>query len=188
MSESITSVSESGPSRGVSAASPGAADQPSAPLEPLDVTEAATAPIHAIDHTLVIEDGVIPRRLRRPLDLARFLLSIVIAGAIVLVAYFATQTAAGIDTDLTTGAALLPSLVVLALNVVGGIGTLGLPIAAAVALMIRGRVRQLFDALLALLIAIILLVLGSLALSAADVPRLLAALAGSSAGWLRSSR
>jgi uncharacterized membrane protein YbhN (UPF0104 family) len=131
------------------------------------------------DHTLVIEDGVIPRRLRRPLDLARFLLAIVIAAAIVLIAYFATETAAGIDTDLTTGAALLPSLVVLALNVVGGIGTLGLPIAAAVALMVRGRVRQLFDSLIALLIAIVLLVLASLALSASDVPRLLAALAGS---------
>jgi uncharacterized membrane protein YbhN (UPF0104 family) len=127
----------------------------------------------------VIEDGVIPRRLRRPLDLARFVLSLVIAGGIVLVAYFATETAAGIDTDLTTGAALLPSLIVLALNVVGGIGTLGLPIAAAVALIVRGRVRQLFDSLVALLIAIVLLVLLSMALSAADVPRLLAALAGS---------
>ena len=131
------------------------------------------------DSTLVIEDGVVPRRLRRPLDLARFVLAIVITAGIVLVAYFATETAAGIDTDLTTGAALLPSLVVLVLNVIGGIGTLGLPIAAAIALMLRRRLRQLLDAFIALLIAIILLVGVSMALSAADVPRLLAALAGS---------
>jgi uncharacterized membrane protein YbhN (UPF0104 family) len=151
------------------------------PTQTIDEAAAPTteAPTPLAEQTLVIEDGVIPRRLRRPLDLARFVLSLVIAGGIVLVAYFATETAAGIDTDLTTGAALLPSLIVLALNVVGGIGTLGLPIAAAVALIVRGRVRQLFDSLVALLIAIVLLVLLSMALSAADVPRLLAALAGS---------
>ena len=132
-----------------------------------------------LDQTLVIEDGVIPRRLRRPLDLARFVLAILITAAIVLVAYFATETAAGLDTDLTTGAALLPSLLVLALNVIGGLGTLGLPIAAAVMLVLRGRVRVLFDALVALLLAIILLTVMSIGLTSADVPRLLVALAGS---------
>ena len=79
--------------------------------------------------SLVIEDGVIPRRLRRPLDLARFVLAIVIAAATVLVAWFATSTAAGLDSDISVGASLLPSFVVLVLNVIGGIGTLGLPIA-----------------------------------------------------------
>lgn len=132
-----------------------------------------------LDETLVIEDGVIPRRLRRPLDLARFVLAILITAAIVLVAYFATETAAGLDTDLTTGAALLPSLLVLALNVIGGLGTLGLPIAAAVMLVLRGRVRVLFDALVALLLAIVLLTVMSIGLTSADVPRLLVALAGS---------
>jgi len=132
-----------------------------------------------LDQTLVIEDGVIPRRLRRPLDLARFVLAILITAAIVLVAYFATETAAGLDTDLTTGAALLPSLLVLALNVIGGLGTLGLPIAAAVMLVLRGRVRVLFDALVALLLAIVLLTVMSIGLTSADVPRLLVALAGS---------
>lgn len=129
--------------------------------------------------TVVIEDGVIPRRLRRPLDLARFVLAIVIAAAIVLVAYFATSTAEGIGSDISTGAALLPSLVILALNIIGGIGTLGLPIAAAITLIMRRRVRQLFDALVALLIAIVLLTFASIALTTTDAPRLLAALAGS---------
>lgn len=141
---------------------------------PPDVPSALDA-----EQTLVIEDGVIPRRLRRPLDLARFVLAILITGGIVLIAYFATETAAGLDTDLDTGAALLPSLFVLALNIIGGIGTLGLPIAAAVALLLRGRMRQLFDALVALLIAILLLTGTSIALTSADFPRLLVALAGS---------
>ena len=137
-----------------------------------------TGPIPT-DQTLVIEDGVIPRRLRRPLDLARLVLALLITAAIVVVGYFATSTASGLTEDVTTGAALLPSLLVLALNVIGGIGTLGLPIAAAVMLVMRGRVRQLFDALVALLLAIVVLVGLSYGLGAIDAPRLLAALAGS---------
>ena len=150
-----------------------------APTDAEASTEVVPDPTPVIEQTLVIEDGVIPRRLRRPLDLARFLLAFVITVAIVLVAYFATETAAGIDNDISTGALLLPSLLVLVLNVIGGIGTLGLPIAAGVALVLRKRVRQLFDALVALLIAIVALIGVSMALSAADVPRLLSALAGS---------
>ena len=154
------------------------ADVPVAsPSTPVALPQATLA--DKLDQTLVIEDGVIPRRLRRPLDLARFLLSIAMTAAIVLVAYFATGTAAGLNTDLDTGAALLPALFVLALNVIGGIGTLGLPIATAVTLVLRGRVRQLFDALVALLVAIVLLVGVSIALTSADFPRLLVALAGS---------
>ena len=72
-----------------------------------------------------------PRRVRRPLDLARFVVAILLTAGIVLVAWFATSTAAGLGTDLSTGAQLLPSLIVLALNIIGGIGTLGLPIAAS---------------------------------------------------------
>jgi uncharacterized membrane protein YbhN (UPF0104 family)/tRNA A-37 threonylcarbamoyl transferase component Bud32 len=106
-------------------------------------------------------------------------LGIVITVATVLIAWFATSTAAGIDSDLTSGASLLPGLLVLALNVIGGIGTLGLPIAAAIMLILRQRVRQLLDAFVALLIAVVLLTLTSMALTAADLPRLLAALAGS---------
>jgi glycosyltransferase 2 family protein len=129
--------------------------------------------------SVIIEDRDIPRRVRRPLDLARFVLALVITGATVLVAWFATSTAAGLDDDISSGASLLPSFVVLALNIIGGIGTLGLPIAVAVNLTLRRRLRQLFDAFVALLIAVVVLTLASLALTSADLPRLLAALAGS---------
>jgi uncharacterized membrane protein YbhN (UPF0104 family) len=132
-----------------------------------------------IPDSVVIEDGVVRRRIRRPLDLARFVLALVIAAAVVLLAYFATSTTAGLDDDIASGASLLPSFVVLALNIIGGIGTLGLPIAAAVMLTMRRRLRQLFDSFAALLIAILALTALSWALSAADLPRLLTALAGS---------
>lgn len=143
--------------------------------DPATVPNPAVAP----EHTLVIEDGGIPRRLRRPLDLARLVVAMLVAAGVVGLAYVATETVAGLDTDIESGARLLPSIIVLALNVVGGIGTLGLPIAAAVSLILRGRPRQLFDALVALLVAIVLLAFLTWALTSLDAPRLLAALAGS---------
>ncbi len=129
--------------------------------------------------TVVIEDGVIPPRVRRPLDLARFLLAVALTFGIVAVAWFASSTSAGLDADLSTGAHLLPSLVILILNVVGGIGTLGLPIAASVALVMRKRVRQLFDSLVASLFTIVLLTALAMVVTHLNSPRLLTALTGS---------
>jgi uncharacterized membrane protein YbhN (UPF0104 family) len=140
---------------------------------------APNAPLPEPVASVVIEDKDIPRRVRRPLDLARFVLALAITAATVLGAWFATSTAAGLDDDISSGASLLPSFVILALNIIGGIGTLGLPIAVAVNLTLRRRLRQLFDAFVALLIAVVVLTLASIALTNADVPRLLAALAGS---------
>ncbi|MGB0675205.1 MAG: flippase-like domain-containing protein [Candidatus Nanopelagicales bacterium] len=129
--------------------------------------------------TIVIEDGVIPKRLRRPLDLARFALALLLAAAAVTLGWFATGTTSGLDDDLVEGARLLPDLVVLILNIIGGIGTLALPIAGAIALIVRKRVRQLFDALVALLIAVLVLSGLSILVSEIADPRLLVALTGS---------
>ena len=131
------------------------------------------------DSTIIIEDGVYPRNLRRPLDLARFLLAVLLTCGIVLIAWFATSTAAGLGTDITSGANQLPSPVLLIFNVVGGIGTLGLPIAAAIMLILRKRIRQVIDSFVAMLVAVIFLTLLSTGVVALHVPRLLAALAGS---------
>lgn len=128
---------------------------------------------------IIIEDRKAPRRVRRPLDLARFVLALSITAASVLVAWFATSTAAGLDSDLSEGVSRLPSFVVLALNVVGGIGVLGLPIAISVAMVVRRRVRQLLDSLIALLLAVVVLTAISVAISTWGSSQLLVALAGS---------
>jgi len=128
---------------------------------------------------LVIEDKSGPRRVRRPLDLARFMLALMITAATVLLAWFASSTAAGIDSDLTQGASRLPSFVLLALNIIGGIGTLGLPIAISIAMVVRRRMRQLFDALVALFLAIVTLTGISVAVGTWGTDQLLTALAGS---------
>jgi uncharacterized membrane protein YbhN (UPF0104 family) len=129
--------------------------------------------------TIIIEDGVIPKRLRRPLDLARFALALLLAAAAVALGWFATGTTSGLDDDLVEGARLLPDPVVLIINIIGGIGTLALPIAGAIALIVRKRVRQLFDALVALLIAVVVLSGLSILVSEIADPRLLVALTGS---------
>ena len=142
--------------------------------------EAMTLP--PTSETVVIEDGVIPRRLRRPLDLARFLVALAATVITGLVAYFATGTTEGIEEDLTGGASLLPSFVILALNVIGGIGLLGLPIAAAISLVIRRRLRQLFDALIGLLVTVVFLTLTSYLIEQFGTDRIVTALTGGSGG------
>jgi len=110
-----------------------------------------------VQATVVIEDGVIPRRLRRPLDLARFVLALVVIAGVVALAFFASGTTEGIEEDILSGTDRLPAVVVLTLNIVAGLGLVGLPFAAAINLVIRRRVRQLFDALLGLLVTVITL-------------------------------
>lgn len=136
-----------------------------------------SAPIEST--TLVIEDAVVRRRVHRPLDLARFLVALAVTAGIVLIAYFATTVAGAIDTDLSSGVSQLPSAVVLVLNIIGGLGTLGLPIAASAALIIRRRVRVLVEALLALVLTVMVLTAVSTVISSIGSPRLLTALAGS---------
>jgi uncharacterized protein (TIRG00374 family) len=115
---------------------------------------------------------------RRPLDLLRFAIALGLTGAIVLVAWFATSTTAGLESDVTTGAARLPSVLVLLINVISGTGTLALPLAAGVLLIIRRRFRQLVDALVAALLAAVTLTLVSNLVAASDLPRLQTALGG----------
>jgi len=127
----------------------------------------------------IIDDGAIKKRIRRPLDLARFVVAIALAAATTALGYFATSTTAGLDTDLEGGVALLPSLVVLALNIVGGIGSLGLPVAGSINLIVRRRFRQLFDALVALFLTVTVLSVASIVVGNLDNTRLLVAMAGS---------
>jgi hypothetical protein len=49
--------------------------------------------------TVVIEDGVIPRRVRRPFDLVRLLTALLAMAVIVSVTYFLTATTSGVQLD-----------------------------------------------------------------------------------------
>jgi glycosyltransferase 2 family protein len=130
--------------------------------------------------TLVIEDGVIPRRVRRPVDLLRLALAVVAFAAIVAVSYFLTATSTGIEQDLVDASGRLPSLLRVALAFVSGLGVLALPIAAAVDLLVRRRARQLLDAVGAAALAVGIALLASFLMSQFASERLLVAITGDS--------
>ena len=79
--------------------------------------------------TLVIEDAVINRRLRRPADLARFAFTVFAIVIVGLLAFLAQSTTTGIDQDIAQGANRLPSAIILITNLVSGFGALIFPAA-----------------------------------------------------------
>ncbi|MDA8436515.1 MAG: lysylphosphatidylglycerol synthase transmembrane domain-containing protein [Actinomycetales bacterium] len=132
--------------------------------------------------TLVIEDGVIPRRVRRPVDLLRLAVALLAFAAIVAISYFLTATSTGIEQDITGAWVKLPELVRLAINVVAGLGILALPVAVAIDLVVRRRARQLVDAVGAMLIAVALAVLATWVATTYLPDRLLVAITGDPTG------
>jgi len=128
--------------------------------------------------TLVIEDAVINRRLRRPADLARFAFTIFAIVAVALLAYVAQSTTTGIDQDISQGANRLPAPIILITNLVSGFGALIFPAAAALDLLIRKRTRQLVESIAALLVTVVILTASSWALIQLGSERLLLTFAG----------
>jgi uncharacterized membrane protein YbhN (UPF0104 family) len=144
--------------------------------------EGSTPPVHdshTTADTVVIEDAVIKKRLRRPWDLVRLLVALAAIAAVLAIAHFATGATTGLGEDLGEASRQLPDFFVLVLNVVGGLGLLTLPVASAVDLLIRGRGRQLLDAMLALFIAVSLLTLATLLVENYGSLQLQLSLAGS---------
>lgn len=141
---------------------------------------APTSPPPTLEGVEVIDEGVLPQRLRRPLDLARLLFALLLSLAVFLLAWLTEETDSGFQEDIGQATQRLPDLLILILNIVGGLGLLTLPVAAAVDLLARRRVRQLFDALLALFVTVSVLTGLSLLLEGPAPPAMLRALAGSS--------
>lgn len=128
--------------------------------------------------TLVIEDAVIDRRLRRPGDLVRFAFTIFAIVIVGLLAYVAQSTTTGIDQDISQGATRLPAPIILITNLFSGFGALIFPVATALDLLIRKRARQLFESIVALLVTVVILSVTSWALIQSGFERLLLAFAG----------
>jgi uncharacterized membrane protein YbhN (UPF0104 family)/tRNA A-37 threonylcarbamoyl transferase component Bud32 len=128
--------------------------------------------------TLVIEDAVIDRRLRRPADLVRFAGATASIAGVALLAYVAHRTTSGIDQDLTHGATTLPHVIILLAGVVRALGFLLFPLAVALDLVFRRRGRQLVEAVGGMLATIALLQLANFLINTGASPRLIAAFAG----------
>lgn len=131
-----------------------------------------------LSSTLVIEDAVLERRLRRPGDLVRLAGALVAIAIVGLLAYIAQSTTTGIGQDITQGANRLPSFLQIAASFVSGFGSLTLPVFGALDLLVRRRTRQLFESVGGLLAALLLLSLASWAILQFGSDRLLLAMSG----------
>ena len=127
----------------------------------------------------VIEDGVLGTRVRRPLDLVRITIALLLCVIVMSFVWFAAKTSADLDEELLTASRRLPDLLVLILNAIAGFGLLTLPVAVGIDLLIRRRGRQLFEAFLGMLTAVVVLTALSLAVEQLAPAWLHAALSGS---------
>jgi uncharacterized protein (TIRG00374 family) len=147
--------------------------------DPATLAESPTPPRRDPDtETVVIEADVIPRRLRRPIDLLRMLTAFATAAFILAISYFASAAAAGLESDLTKASDQIPGVIVVAANVIGLLGVLALPIGAAFDLMIRRRGRLLAEALGGLIVAVLLTAVIAWLITRYPNPRLLLTLTG----------
>ena len=128
--------------------------------------------------TLVIEDAVLDRRLRRPGDLARFFVAILSIFAAGLLSYLAQGTASGIGQDISQGANRLPGVILLIAGFISGLGALLFPFLTALDLILRRRARQLIEAIAGLLITVTILSFATWLLETINSDRLLLAFAG----------
>lgn len=128
--------------------------------------------------TLVIEDAVLDRRLRRPGDLARFALALGAIAATSLLAYIAQSATTGLGQDISQGANKLPALIILVTNLVSGFGVLVFPVIAIIDLLVRKRTRQLVESLGGLFATMLFLSIASWAVIEVGGDRLLLSFAG----------
>ncbi len=109
--------------------------------------------------TLVIEDGVIAKRVRRPSDLLRFALILLASAGLLLFASFLKSTISGLDSDLAKSATYLPTWLALPLGALSGVGLLALPFGISVNLALRRRAIVILDCAVGFLLAATVLTL-----------------------------
>jgi glycosyltransferase 2 family protein len=96
----------------------------------------------------------VPRRVRRPLDLARITGLVLVIALIGGLAILATNTVQGANQDTTRLLSHLPRVFVHVLSLVGTFGALALPIAIVIRELVRGHARRLLEGFVTGLIAI----------------------------------
>jgi uncharacterized membrane protein YbhN (UPF0104 family) len=160
------------------------APDPSDPRQPAGTEDASSSTgghRFSSDATVVIEGDIAPKRLRRPGDLLRLVVSLLAAATILLVSYVASGTTSGLDQDLSLASTRLPAFVLSVTRTIGLIGLLGLPVGVSIFLLTRKRGRQLVDALSALVLTLLLVLILNSVIHHFGSPQLLQALTGRSA-------
>ncbi|MEI8081728.1 MAG: lysylphosphatidylglycerol synthase transmembrane domain-containing protein, partial [Actinomycetes bacterium] len=127
---------------------------------------------------LVVEGNGVPTRLRRPGDLVRFVVVVLIAAIVLGSAFLASDASTGLTKDIAEGATNIPHLLAVIANLVGAFGVLVLPVAGAIDLLVRKRGRQLLESLGAMAVALALVWALGVWIQAASGGQLLNALTG----------
>jgi len=105
-----------------------------------------------------VDESPRPQRIRRPFDLLRAALWLLVAAALVAVGSVAIGTTSGLENDLTSAVTTLPDLIVSLLAAVGGLLLLLVPVVLVADLVWRRRWQALTIAVLASLTAAFLLI------------------------------
>lgn len=107
--------------------------------------------------TIVIEEGVFSRRVRRPIDVLRFTFAVLATVGVITLSTILLNTFSAIDQDVADSASRLPGIIALALDIVTGIGQLVLPFIVAYSLLTRRGGRLLAEAVLSFVVAALLI-------------------------------
>lgn len=107
--------------------------------------------------TIVIEEGVFSKRVRRPVDVLRFTLAVLGTVGVITLSTILLNTFSAIDQDVADSASRLPAIIALLLGIVTGIGQFVLPFIVAYSLLTRRGGRLLAEAVLSFIVAALLI-------------------------------
>jgi glycosyltransferase 2 family protein len=102
---------------------------------------------------VVVVEPPLPRRARRPADLARLIVSLLLLALPLVLGNVAAATSTGLEQDIFRSTSGLPKVALLVVTYAAGFAVLALPVALALDLMVRRRPWQLLDALVAATVA-----------------------------------
>ena len=106
---------------------------------------------------VVVVEPRLPLRARRPSDLVRLALSLILLAVPIVLGSVAVSTSSGLEADLSRSFESIrgyPKVILLLLTYAAGVGLLAVPVGLAVDLLVRRRPWQLLDALIASTVAI----------------------------------
>ncbi len=139
-----------------------AAESPDVPEQPDGSEPAETAHVEAIDQgapvTVEVVEPPIPDRVRRPADLYRLILALVLLIGGVALGVAAVGTSGAVEQDLADAVSGLPRLLLTLLTWLGAIGVVLLPFVVGTDLVVRRRPMQLIQSLGAAVLGAVLVI------------------------------
>ena len=101
---------------------------------------------------VVVVEPPLDRRARRPADLVRLMISLLVLALPLIAANYALRTTGGLEQDLVKSTTGLPKLALTVVTFAAGVGVLALPVGLSLDLILRRRVWQLLDAFVAAMV------------------------------------